>query len=101
VTEKAAVQYTPVSPYPATSRDIALWVGEGVTADEVVVVINQAAGDLRLRTDLFDEFSKDGKTSYAFRLVFQSKEKTLTDDEISQVMQAINNTIAQKQWEVR
>lgn len=101
VTEKAAVQYTPVSPYPATSRDIALWVGEGVTANEVVMVINQAAGDLRLRSDLFDEFSKDGKNSYAFRLVFQSKEKTLTDDEITQVMQAVNNAIAQKQWEVR
>ncbi len=99
--EHASVQYVSVSSYPAMSRDIALWVGEGVSASEVEALLNAEAGDLRLRTDLFDEFSKAGKTSFAFRMVFQSKEKTLTDTEVNAVMDSVYKAVAEQGWEVR
>ena len=83
------------------SRDIALWVGEGVTATEVEAVLNQHAGPLRVRTTMFDEFSKDGRTSFAFRLVFQATDRTLTDEEITQVMEGVYTAVAQHAWEVR
>jgi len=101
LSEKTVVQYTPVSPYPAIARDIALWVTSEVSADQVEKVLSQAAGTLLLRTDLFDEFTKDGKTSYAFRLVFQSKEKTLTDAEIGEVMDDVYTATKEQGWEVR
>ena len=96
-----SVQYAAVSPYPSMSRDIALWVPEDVSSGAVVTVLNEVAGELRLRTDLFDEFTKDGKTSYAFRLVFQVMDRTLTDDEIAKVMEALNKAAAENGWEVR
>ncbi|MBX2867005.1 phenylalanine--tRNA ligase subunit beta [Candidatus Kaiserbacteria bacterium] len=94
------VTYKPFSVYPHVSRDIALWT-EGVSADDVEEVLRSEAGDLLVRISLFDEFSKDGKTSYAFRLVFQSTEGTLTDEEVNPIMERINVVAAEKGWEVR
>ena len=97
----AEIAYKPFSLYPAMSRDIAMWVGEGTTAEEIETILNEHAGPLRVRTRLFDEFTKDGRTSYAFRLVFQSNEKTLTDEEVNAVMGNVYAAVAAKDWEVR
>ena len=52
--------------------------------------------------ELFDEFKKDGKTSYAFRLVFQSYDRTLTDQEVNEVMNTITEKITEQEgWQVR
>ena len=96
-----AISYQPFSTFPFVTRDIALWTTEGTTAENVELVLNEHAGDLRIRTTLFDEFSKDGRTSFAFRLVFQAPDRTLTDDEVNQVMEKINAAVAALQWEVR
>ncbi len=98
---KTPATYKPVSVYPAMSRDIALWVGEGEMAVLVESTIYQAAGDLCVRLSLFDTFTKDGRTSYAFRLVFQSFEKTLTDEEVTTHMVNVYKAVAEKDWEVR
>ena len=98
--KKEDIVYKPFSLYPHTSRDIALWT-EGVSADEVEEVLRNEAGDLCIRITLFDEFSKDGRTSYAFRLVFQSQEGTLTDGEVSPIMERIYSVVSEKGWEVR
>ena len=101
IAPKEPAIYRPVSSYPAMSRDIALWVGEGELAHIVETSIGNAAGDLCVRVSLFDTFSKDGRTSYAFRLVFQSFERTLTDIEINVEMDRVNETVKGKGWEVR
>jgi phenylalanyl-tRNA synthetase beta chain len=93
--------YKPVSVYPAMSRDIALWVKEEELAFNVESTIAHAAGDLVVRLALFDTFTKDGRTSYAFRLVFQSFEKTLTDEEVTTYMDTIYKVVTEKGWEVR
>ncbi len=95
------IVYKPFSQYPHMSRDIALWVTEGTSASDVEILLNEHAGPLRMRTTLFDEFTKDGRTSYAFRLVYQSMDKTLTDEEINAVMEEINKAVVEKGWEVR
>jgi phenylalanyl-tRNA synthetase beta subunit len=98
---KPAATYAPVSIYPAVSRDVALWVTEGEVADVVASVIRNAAGDLCVRLQMFDTFTKEGRTSYAFRLVFQSFDRTLTDIEVGEQMEKIYAVLKEKQWEVR
>ena len=99
--KRTPATYSPVSQYPAMARDISLWVSEGTTSEQVSDTLQIPAGDLLVRIDLFDEFTKDGRTSYAFRLVFQSKEKTLTDEEIETVMDQVNKVAEAHNWEVR
>jgi len=89
--------------YPFIARDIAVWVPEGVSSSNVEKIIKDNAGELVIKgPELFDEFKKDGKTSYAFRLVFQSYERTLLDTEINEIMTKITNKIKEKNgWQVR
>lgn len=94
-------QFKPFSQYPFVARDIALWVEDGVTAHEVAEILDEHAGELRVRTTLFDEFKKEGRTSYAFRLVFQSNEQTLTDSDVNVIMDSVYSAVQKKGWEVR
>ena len=93
--------YKPFSIYPFIVRDIALWVPAGTEFGTVLGVISKQAGDLVVRNDLFDTFEKAGKISYAFRLVLQSFEKTLTDGEANEVMEKVYTAVKKEGWEVR
>lgn len=97
----AEMTYSPFSQYPFISRDIALWAPEGTTVDTLEVRIKSEAGELLLHMSLFDEFHKDEKVSYAFRLVFQSFERTLTDEEAGEVMEKVTRALTEKGYSVR
>lgn len=101
---KDSVAYEPVSLYPRIIRDIALFVPKDTIVDIVMETIKNKAGSwLTIGPVLFDEFTKEGdvKTSLAFRLVFQAKDKTLEDKEINQVMEEVSAELKNRGWEVR
>jgi hypothetical protein len=89
--------------FPFIARDIAVFVPENVKSSEVLKIIKENAGVMVVRgPELFDEFKKEGKVSYAFRLVFQSYDRTLTDDEVNEIMSKVTDKIkANKDWQVR
>ena len=97
------ISYKPFSPYPFVLRDIAVWVPEGVESHQVIKSIKESAGEWLVRLDLFDEYRKEseGKVSYAFHLVFQSREKTLSDEEVNTVMEKVTSAVVEKGWTVR
>ena len=100
--KKEIVTYKPISQYPFMLRDIAVWVPSDKTSDDVLNIIKKEAGGLLVNTKLFDEFKKDDKVSYAFNLVFQSQEKTLSDEEVNKVMGIITKALnADTNWQVR
>jgi len=89
--------------FPFIVRDVAVWVPKNVKSSQVYKVIKENAGELLMRDpELFDEFKKGDKISYAFRLIFQSSERTLTDVEVNKVMDKITEKIKEnKNWQVR
>jgi phenylalanyl-tRNA synthetase beta chain len=89
--------------FPFITRDIAVWVPEEIKSENVAKIIKENMGEMVVRgPELFDEFKKDGKISYAFRLVFQSFERTLTDTEANDIMTKITNKIKENNgWQVR
>lgn len=97
--------YRHVSPYPFIVRDIAAWVPPSVTWEDIHALAQQVDSPLVVRIDCFDTFSKeiDGvkKTSYAFRFVLQSKERTLTDDEANEVANRMYSLLKEKGYEIR
>ena len=97
-----AGSYTPFTLYPSALRDIAVWTPEGTQESEVANAIVSVAGDYLARIDLFDRFEKDGRTSYAFRLVFESDERTLADTDLDPAMERVTETLNKTEgWEVR
>ena len=95
-------KFVPFSPYPHIVRDVALFVPLDITAEAVAKVIKENAGVLVVRgPELFDEFSKDGRKSLAFRTVFQSLDRTLSDEEVNKTMEGVYDALRLTGWEVR
>lgn len=93
--------YRRISIYPFVLRDIAMWATGGITKEDIVAIIRAEGSSLLVRDRLFDVFEKDGKTSYAFNLVFQSPARTLSDVEINEVMARITEKLIARGLEVR
>lgn len=93
--------FKPFSPYPFIVRDVAVFAPSDVQSEDVFTIISRNAGELMVRHELFDVFNKGDQTSYAYRLVFQSFEKTLTDEEINRIMDQVYDALKAKGWTIR
>lgn len=90
--------YQPYSTYPFALRDIAVWTPDGTQESEVALLIQKEAGPLLARMDLFDRFEKTddtgaNRTSYAFRLVFEAPDRTLSDADLDPLMENITKAL--------
>ncbi len=95
------VVYKSISVFPFILRDIAFWTLSNVNESDVEKQIRKDGGEDLIRCDLFDKFEKDGKVSLAYHLVFQSKEKTLTDEEVNKNMDDICSSLKSSGFEIR
>lgn len=90
------------SVYPSATRDVAVWSPQGTEESEVTNLILANTGELLARIDLFDRFEKEGRVSHAFRLVFESFEKTLADTDLDPIMARVTDALnAREGWQVR
>jgi phenylalanyl-tRNA synthetase beta chain len=94
-------RYETFSRYPYIVRDIALWTPKGTKPDDILAAIRSHAGDLLVRSELFDTFEKGDKVSFAFRLVFQSFDRTLFDGDANERMESIYTALKAKGYEIR
>lgn len=91
------------SVYPFITRDIAVWC-EGASAQaKLEEIVTAFATKYCVREPvLFDHFEKDGRTSVAYRLVFQSYEKTLMEAEAEEWFAELVEKIKEnKEFEIR
>ena len=93
----AGVRYTPLPAFPATERDLALLVPDGVPASEVETVIRTSAGPTLETLQLFDQFSgagiPAGTRSLAWRLRFRAADRTLMDAEVDNALSRTLRTL--------
>lgn len=101
----SAVRYQSFSKYPYIVRDIAVWTPVGPTRsnieEDTKESIKTEAGPLCAAVRLFDTFQKEGKLSLAFRLIFQSPERTLTEQEANDAMQKVSDKLKAQGFEIR
>lgn len=79
--------------YPAIHRDIALVIRQDVEANSLLRLVKKVGKDRVLGCEVFDvyqgEHIQDGYKSIALSLVYQDRNKTMTETEIQQFHQSI------------
>lgn len=101
------LRYTNFSQYPFVIRDIAVFVPVENDGGKIVEIARKEADGLLVQSRLLEnnftkEFPDGKKTSHAYRLIFQSNEKTLTDDEVNVIMDSITKSLNSiNGWKVR
>lgn len=96
-----ATRYRSFSKYPYIVRDIAAWVPADTSAAAVRENIKAEAGGLLQNIFLFDTFEKEGRISLAFRLIFQSFDRTLTEEEANNAMEKVSAKLKAQGFEIR
>ena len=79
-----------LSRFPAVRRDLAIVVGQAVTAEEIAVILHAAAGPDLQELTLFDVYQgqhiENDKKSLALGLTFQHASRTLVDSDINPII---------------
>jgi len=87
VASDVTVQVRELSTYPVAQSDVALVVGEQVSAAALESALWQGAGEMLESVWLMDIYRGDqidpGRKSLAYRLVFRAPERTLTTREVN------------------
>ncbi len=93
--------YKEVSKYPPVTRDISFVVGADFVPNNYFDVIRDIGGDLVEEVALLDKYENlekfgAGKTSYTFRVVYRSNERTLTNLEVDVMHHALEKKTAEE-----
>jgi phenylalanyl-tRNA synthetase beta chain len=87
----------PISTYPPVVEDLAFEVSEAVTTQDVQQAIRQGADARLAAVELFDIYRgvplAAGNKSMAYRLTYQSPERSLNEKEVAQLRQRIIKTV--------
>ncbi|MEA5580645.1 phenylalanine--tRNA ligase subunit beta [Nodularia harveyana UHCC-0300] len=88
------------STYPASDRDIAFFAPVKVSVADIEKSINKAGKGLLESVELFDEYRGEnvpaGQRSLAFRLIYRSGDRTLTDAEVQPVHNKVREALVEK-----
>lgn len=87
------MKYKEISKYPSIKKDLAMLVNKDIRSQEIQNAIKKLAGNLLTNIEVFDVYTgkniAEDKKSIAYSLTFSAKDKTLTDEEITPVIEKI------------
>jgi phenylalanyl-tRNA synthetase beta chain len=82
-----------LSKFPEVRRDLAIVLDEAVPAETVLQAVREAAGEWLVNLNLFDVYRGQGiekeKKSVALGMVLQHRERTLTDEDVSTIIDRV------------
>jgi phenylalanyl-tRNA synthetase beta chain len=95
--ERKVPVFAELSRYPEVRRDLALIVDRQLAAEEVLQVVRKSAGEYLSDLKLFDIYQGKGidpeRKSLALGLTFRHSSRTLNEEEVSQSVDAVVQTL--------
>ncbi|MEZ2226250.1 MAG: phenylalanine--tRNA ligase subunit beta [Microcoleus sp.] len=96
----APSKFTSYSSFPASDRDIAFFAPIEVPVVDMQSAMKKAAGNLLDSVELFDEYRGDnvpaGQRSLAFRLIYRSGDRTLSETDVEPAQQKVRDVLVEK-----
>ncbi len=94
------IRFSTVSPYPPVMRDLSIVVDEKIQNKDVEDLIITSGNNLIENLELYDIFRSEkigmGKKSMTYKIVFRSIQKTLTGEEVNEIMNNIVTNLQEK-----
>ncbi len=93
-------KFAAYSSFPASDRDIAFFAPVEVAVAEMAGAMKKAGGSLLDSVELFDEYRGDnvpaGQRSLAFRLIYRSGDRTLSETDVEPAQQKVRDVLVEK-----
>jgi phenylalanyl-tRNA synthetase beta chain len=92
--------FSPIPRYPYMERDLSIIIEDKVLGDDIKRLISHLGHDIIHNVTIFDLYRgkslPEGKQSFAFRIRYQSEERTLTDEEVQEVHSHVVQTLQEE-----
>lgn len=93
-------KFTNISPYPAVEKDLAFVMPKSMKSLDVIKEIKRAGGQLLTSVEVVDVFEGgnlgENEKSLAFRMTYQSPDKTLADEDVLKLFNRTIDSVQQK-----
>ena len=100
VLQRAMPDYHDISRYPEVRRDLAVVLDKQVAASAAVDLVKAAAGEYLADVVVFDLYEGEGvaenEKSLAMGLTFRDQSRTLTDEEVSNALVQVIDSLTEK-----
>ena len=94
------MKFKEISKYPTVKKDLSILVNKEISSQEIAKVIKKATGSLLTNVEVFDLYTGknilENKKSIAYSLEFGSNDRTLTDEEINNILENIIENVEKK-----
>ena len=94
------MKYKEISKFPNIKKDVAFVVDKNIISKDIEKVIKNAGGSLLTDIEVFDVYTgsnvADDKKSIAYSLTFNDSKKTLTDEEVNNLMEKVIENVSKK-----
>jgi len=94
------MKYKEISKFPSIKKDVAFVVDRNIVSKDMEKVIKSAGGSLLTDIEVFDVYTginvADDKKSIAYSLTFIDNKKTLTDEEVNNLMNKVMDNVCKK-----
>ncbi len=99
------MKFKEISKFPSVKKDLAVIVDKNIESEAIAKIIKKAAGNLLKNAEIFDVYTGENigkdKKSIAYSLEFEAQDKTLTDEEINDILNKIMQTLEKQGMEIR
>ena len=100
------MKYKEISKFPSIKKDVAFVVDRNIVSKDIEKIIKSAGGSLLTEIEVFDVYTgtnvAEDKKSIAYSLTFTDNKKTLTDEEVNELMEKVIENVCKKfQAEIR
>ncbi len=94
------MKYKEISKFPSIKKDVAFVVDKNLVSKDIEKAIKNAGGSLLTNIEVFDVYTgsnvAENKKSIAYSLTFGDTKKTLTDEEINNLMEKVMENVCKK-----
>lgn len=91
------IKYKEISKFPSIEKDVAFVLEENISSEDITNQIKKCSSNLLKDVYVFDIYKdKSNKKSITYRLIFESSDRTLTDEEVLNEFNKINDNICKK-----
>lgn len=100
------IKYKEIPKYPSVHKDLAFIMPKEMESEQVLSILKKVGGRLLTDIDVFDVYEgenvKEDQKSIAYALTFQNSNKTLSDEEVTEIFnQMITQVESKLQIELR
>lgn len=94
------MKFKEISKYPTINKDLAILVDKSISSEEIAKLIKKTAGSLLTNIEVFDVYEgkniAENKRSIAYSLSFGKQDRTLTDEEVNDIMNKVIASLQNK-----